>query len=373
MSDNRIEQISAQTYVGDYGQMVQSLTLVFTDTAPQVAPADLRLQGCYTDISGHLPSKGVMKVEQNGRTLQLIVDPFLYRFDFALCGVGSAAGLSFRKPDITKIEVAGESLFSAHDENGIRYRLKAPEGQGPRPLVLFLHGGGECGTDNLRQLTGTLGAIELAERLADFYVMAPQAPTGGMTDEERFAKLQSRGDPYRVCLRMKTDNGPLDSGWTRDYLAKVCAQIRSLIAGGQVDPARVYLFGLSMGGAGALKALSVAPDLFAAAVIVCPSMNGESYPIMANLPPVPVYFATSYIDHQPARHAYMYRAMESLRQAGRQDVRFTIFLPEDLEPYGIGVTPDLTEEEQRDENHNSWVLALHNEYGILDWMLSHKK
>lgn len=369
----KLEQISAQTYVGDYGQMVRSLTLVCAGPAPEVTAEDFRLEGCCTDISGHRPSRGILQVEREGSVLRLTTDPFLYRFDFSFRGAGPAEGLFFTKGDITAVEVEGESLFAAHDENGVLYRLKTPEGEGPRPLVLFLHGGGECGTDNLRQLTGTLGAIELGERLADFYVMAPQAPTGGMTDEERFAKLQSRGDPYRVCLRMKTDNSPQDSGWTRDYLAKVCAHIRAMIAGGRVDPARVYLFGLSMGGAGALKALSVAPDLFAAAVIVCPSMNGESYPIMANLPPVPVYFATAYIDHQPARHAYMHRAMEKLRQAGRQDVRFTIFLPEDLEPYGIGAAKDLTEEEQRDENHNSWVLALHNEYGILDWMLAHQK
>lgn len=25
------------------------------------------------------------------------------------------------------------------------------------------------------------------------------------------------------------------------------------------------------------------------------------------------------------------------------------------------------------ENHNSWILVMHNEYGILDWMLSHRK
>ena len=51
----------------------------------------------------------------------------------------------------------------------------------PRPLVLFLHGGGECGEDNLIQLTGTLGALRLAEKWPEMYVMAPQAPAGCLT------------------------------------------------------------------------------------------------------------------------------------------------------------------------------------------------
>ena len=47
--------------------------------------------------------------------------------------------------------------------------------------------------------------------------------------------------------------------------------------------------------------------------------------------------------------------------------------PEELEAYGIGITPGLSMKELYMENHNSWILVMHNEYGILDWMLSHRK
>ena len=38
--------------------------------------------------------------------------------------------------------------------------------------------------------------------------------------------------------------------------------------------------------------------------------------------------------------------------------------------------PALENDNQKElfeQNHNSWILVLHNEYGILDWMFSHRK
>ena len=54
----------------------------------------------------------------------------------------------------------------------------------------------------------------------------------------------------------------------------------SMIADGKVNPKRVYVTGLSMGGAGNLRALSVGSDLFGAAVPICPTMTPETYGIL---------------------------------------------------------------------------------------------
>jgi predicted peptidase len=152
-----------------------------------------------------------------------------------------------------------------------------------------------------------------------------------------------------------------DRGWNRDYVGRLCDLIRKLIAEGKVDAERVYAIGMSLGGAGVITTVSVAADLFAAAVPICPSMNGDSYPLLANWPSVPVYIASAYIDHQAGRH-------ESQR-----DVNFTLFTVEELEKYNIVASPNLTEAQIREANHKSWILVLHNEYGILDWMISHRK
>lgn len=360
-------KITAYTFIGDFGQMMESVRIEhFTQ---KINPKDFMLKECYVDFCTTIPSKGVLSVEISEGDTLITFDPFLYHPDFSI----EAEGVTINKNTITKVILKNEELFGSYNESDVVYRMYEPKAKSPRPLILFLHGGGECGTDNLLQLTGTLGAIKLAERFPDMFVMAPQAPDYGMSMQEMFAKMKAHGDPFRVSIGADTDIGTGDRGWNRDYAGRVCDLIRKLIAEGKVDVERVYVIGMSMGGAGVITAVSVAPDLFAAAVPICPSMNGDSYPLLANWPSVPVYIASAYIDHQAGRHAYILRACSKLWTEGKKDVNFTLFTPEELEKYNIVASPNLTEAQIRGTNHNSWVLVLHNEYGILDWMISHRK
>ncbi len=361
------KKITANTYIGDFGQMVESIRI--EGLTKKMGMDDIALKACYVDCCTTIPSKGVLSVEINEGGTLITFDPFLYRADFSI----DAAGLVIKKDVIDTVVVKDEELFSSYTENDVVYRLYEPKSYAPRPLILFLHGGGESGTDNLLQLTGTIGAIKLAERFPEMYVLAPQAPDYGMSMYEMFDKIKSHGDPFRVCVGAETDIGRGDRGWNRDYVGRVCDLIRKMIAEGKVDAQRVYVIGMSMGGAGTITTVSVAPDLFAAAVPICPSMNADSYPLLENWPDVPVYLSSAYIDHQAGRHAYILRACTKLWSEGRKDVKYTLFTPEELEKYGIVASPNLSEAEIRGANHNSWVLVLHNEYGILDWMISHTK
>lgn len=360
-------KIIANTYIGDFGQMVESIQI--EGLGETIASCDITVKDCFVDCSGIVPSKGVVSVENSAGNALIRFDPFLYRIDFSI----EAAGISIRKETIDEIIVKDEDLFGKHVENDVVYRLYAPKATSPRPLILFLHGGGECGTDNLLQLTGTIGAISLAKRFPDMYVLAPQAPDYGLSMQQMFARMMEKGDPFRVVIGSETSIGLGDRGWNRDYVGRVCDLIRGMIADGKVDATRVYITGMSMGGAGVITTVSSAPELFAAAVPICPSMNGDSYPLLADWPDVPAYIATAYIDHQAGRHAYILRACTKLWEQGRKDIKYTLFTPEELEQYGIVAAPTLSEREIRAANHNSWVLVLHNEYGILDWMISHRK
>ena len=369
----KIQKIIAHSFVGDYGQMVDEIRITFAEPLDKekIDSADFIFTGCYRDIGASVPSGGIQEMEIKGAELRLKADPFLYRCEFGI--VHEGLGLEISKQTIDEVEVYHSELFRAVKEDGLCYRIYEPKSDRPRPLILFLHGGGGSGEDNMLQLTDTLGAIKLAERVPDMYVLAPQAPAGSLTMEEAFAKMQAKGDPFRVILRSDPDNDPNDRGWNRAYLGRVCDIIRRLIAEGKVDASRVYCIGMSMGGFGTIKAVSSAPELFAACVPICPSMNGESYPILENFPDVPAYIASSYIDHQMGRHAYILRAVQKLWEKGRKDVRYTLFTPEELAEYGIGVGKDLPMKELFAQNHNSWILVLHNEYGILDWMFSHRR
>ena len=358
---------SIDTFIGDFGQMVETIRV--TGLSGEIAAEDISLKECYTDCCATIASKGVLSVKQVEGGIEIKVDPFLYRIDFSV----EIKGQTIAKADIADISVRDEELFIKRVDGDVVYRLYEPKASAPRPLILFLHGGGECGTDNLLQLTGTIGAISLAKRFPDMFVLAPQAPDYGITMQEMFAKMIATGDPFRVCIGAPTNISLGDRGWNRDYVGRVCDLIRKMIAEGRVDASRVYVIGMSMGGAGVITTVSAAPDLFAAAVPICPSMNGDSYPLLENWPEVPVSIATAYIDHQAGRHAYILRALTRLWEQGRKDVKYTLYTPEELEAYGIFASPNLTEKEIRAANHNSWVLVLHNEYGILDWMISHRK
>jgi predicted peptidase len=360
-------KITAYTYIGDFGQMLESVRI--ESLTQKINREDFTLKECYVDCFKSISSKGVLSIEISDGDTLITFDPFLFGAEFSI----EAPGVVINRNTIDKVTIKNEELFGSFKEGDVVYRMYEPKSHSPRPLILFLHGGGECGTDNLLQLTGTLGAIKLAERFPDMFVLAPQAPDYGMNMQEMFAKMMSHGDPFRVCIGADTDIGMVDRGWNRDYVGRVCDLIRKLIAEGKVDDARVYAIGMSLGGAGVITTVSVAPDLFAAAVPICPSMNGDSYPLLANWPAVPVYIASAYIDHQANRHAYILRACSKLWAEGHKDVNFTIFTTEELEKYNIIASPNLTEAQIREVNHKSWILVLHNEYGILDWMISHRK
>lgn len=360
-------KITAYTYIGDFGQMVESIRM--EHLTQQINREDIKIQGCFVDCCASITSKGVLTVENSEGVTLISFDPFLYSEDFSL----EVAGIVIYKDSIDKVIIKNEELFGSFNEDDVLYRLYEPNAHSPRPLILFLHGGGECGTDNLWQLTGTLGAIRLAEYFPDMYILAPQAPDYGISMQQMFEKMQAHSDPFRVCIGADTDIGTGNRGWNRDYVGRVCDLIRKLIAEGKVDADRVYAIGMSLGGAGVISTVSVAPDLFAAVVPICPSMNGDSYPLLANWPSVPVYIASAYIDHQANRHAYILRACSKLWAEGQKDVNFTLFTTEELEKYKIVASSNLTEAQIRSANHKSWILVLHNEYGILDWMISHRK
>ena len=374
--ENKLLHVKLVTFVGNYGQMIREIALDFS--APVPGEAQFSLTGNFNDISGIRLSEGITEVrrESGGCRLVLTVDPFLYRHPWKLVsaeGILPEEGIGAAAADETSVD--GLEDFEPHDEGGILYRLYRPAVPGPRPLILFLHGGGECGSDNIAQMTGTLGALFLAKKYPEMAVMAPQAPDGGVSFAE-MAKLMNgtgRYDPFAVDLGAEPRAVRGGRGWNREVLGLVAARIRGYISEGLADPTRIYVTGMSMGGAGTITALGVDPYLFAAAVPICPSTNGETWPILKNIQDVPVWIGAAYIDHAVDRHANLLNAVTESWLEGRKNLRLTLFTKRELAAYGIGNTPGLTEKQIYGENHSVWVPVLRNEKGMMDWMVSHRR
>ena len=296
----------------------------------------------------------VRSVEAKGRSLEIAAEEFDYRSNWTL-RIGEDL---YTRKEMTEEVCEGLDVFEKKKDGNVLYRLYSPKAKGPRPMILFLHGGGNGGEDLITHIAADYGCSQFAQKYPDFYVMAPQAPEPDMTAFlANFTKMD-------FAHSDQTGN----FGWYREYLAEICDLIRRMIADGMVDRRRVYVTGMSMGGAGTIRAMSVGSDLFAAGVPVCPSMTPETFNILKNMTHSKVWVATSYVDHTLYRHKYIVDAIIALKDAGNRDAHLTIYSPEELHAYGIAADPDLSFPELFSQNHMSWVPTYHDEHGIMSWL-----
>lgn len=145
------------------------------------------------------------------------------------------------------------------------YRELIPEenAKGQYPLVVFLHGAGERGCDNEKQLThGAQMFLNPANREKfPAYVVFPQCPEGdGWAYDE---------DGMSSCY---PDSMPIVSQ-PRKWVRIVYELVKDRLNSGCVDANRVYLIGLSMGGMAVFDMAERYPDVWAAVVPICGSVN----------------------------------------------------------------------------------------------------
>lgn len=154
-----------------------------------------------------------------------------------------------------------EQTFTDADGNKHRYRLLFPAGYQAdadtrHPLVLLLHGAGERGDDNQAQLRHGAAEFARADRQAAYpcFVVVPQVPRESRWVDADWSQRDGRGSfPDKPSPSMQAALGI----------------VRQWIDSGRVEPERIYVTGLSMGGYGSWFAGAHANDLFAAAVPIC--------------------------------------------------------------------------------------------------------
>jgi predicted peptidase len=128
------------------------------------------------------------------------------------------------------------------------------------PVVLFLHGSGERGTDNKKQLRVGLGpALREDPTRCPAIVIFPQAESKARMPIEVWAPTQPDG---KRALSM------LDRT-TQEY---------------KIDADRVYLTGISMGGMGSWRQAMADPDRWAAVVPICGGGNSAQASVLVQMP-----------------------------------------------------------------------------------------
>ncbi len=133
------------------------------------------------------------------------------------------------------------------------------------PLVLFLHGSGERGSDNQKQLVhgSTLFLDNVNQEKHPAIVVFPQCPSGDFWAKVDF----SGGRDSRVFL---------DTEAPTKSMSLLLQLVDSIISQPFIDKNKIYVGGLSMGGMGTFEILSRRPNLFAAAFPICGGGNPNS-------------------------------------------------------------------------------------------------
>lgn len=154
-----------------------------------------------------------------------------------------------------------EQTFVDAEGKKHRYRLLFPAGYDNNdskiyPLVLLLHGAGERGDDNLAQLKHGASEFARPDRQAEYpcFVLVPQVP-----EEQKWVDTD---------WSHAAGQGTFPDSHSSAYAAALGA-VKSWSDSGRVDPTRVYVTGLSMGGYGTWYASAASKEIFAAAAPIC--------------------------------------------------------------------------------------------------------
>ncbi|MDR1369122.1 MAG: prolyl oligopeptidase family serine peptidase [Dysgonamonadaceae bacterium] len=175
--------------------------------------------------------------------------------------------LLFFSLNLSAQEYAAKEFISINKDT-LKYRELLPENYAKEkkyPLVLFLHGAGERGSDNQSQLAhGSMMFTNPVNREKyPAIVLFPQCPKDLYW---AFTKRPTAG--------FDANTFPADHPISR-ILQDVKGLLDQYIASGNVDVDRIYIMGLSMGGMGTFDLVCRFPDTFAAAIPICGGINPE--------------------------------------------------------------------------------------------------
>lgn len=226
-----------------------------------------------------------------------------------------------------------QMLFKTEDGRTMNYcrREMNWDQPGDAAVVLFLHGAGERGDDNEKQLFH--GAREITEwcekNKMKVLLIFPQCPSGKQWVDTPWSApshiLPAESESMKLALEILDEE----------------------INEGDIDESRVYIAGISMGGFGTWDAISRYPEKFAAAFPVC---GGADLAMAEKVKEIPIltYHGAADTVVLPKRTRDM---AEAVKKAGGTKLRY-VEIPEC--------------------GHNSWSQAFAEEKNW-KWLFEQKK
>ena len=183
-----------------------------------------------------------------------------------------------------------------------------------KPLIIFLHGDGEKGTDIEKvKIHGPFKYLQT--HTIDAYVLAPQCRENASWDSESL---------YKLILKIIKENN--------------------------IDSNRIYLTGLSSGGWGTWNLALLHPEIFAAIVPISSYVDLNEQDYACKLKDMPIRIFHGLLD-DVVNPDFPISIYKTLKACNATNVKLTIF---------------------DDENHGCWTRVYDNQE-IYDWMLQQVK
>lgn len=248
---------------------------------------------------------------------------------------------------VSKHIFSQDSSFFRKDwfmQNGdtLPYRILLPENydaSNKYPLVIFLHGRGESGDDNEKQLLNgsSLFLADSNRKRFPAIVVFPQCARNSYWSNN-IAIMEGKKPSHRTLYF-------LAEGEASSAMKLLLSFVDNFLMRYPVEKKQVYVMGLSMGGMGVFELVRRKPNVFAAAAPICGGANPQT---AAKLTGTKWWIFHGAKDDVvlPSFSEGMYKALK----AANGSAKFTLY-PE--------------------ANHNSWDSAF-AEPGLLKWLFSQK-
>jgi predicted esterase len=243
-------------------------------------------------------------------------------------------------PLVDRFDVSGKFV---HDSGiTLSYASFAPKTKKPRaPLLIWLHGGGEGGTDPTIPLLANRAANYASDEIqAVFdgaYVLAPQCPGAWMHNRAGAMTHGKEDDVYNVALM----------ALIRDFVKRHPG----------IDAERVYVGGCSNGGYMALKLLLLHPEYFAAGFISSLAYQSQylSDAQIKSVAHLPIWFVHSADDRTTLPDETVLPVYKRLKAAGAGDVHLSYY------EHVVDITGLVGGSDYHYNGHWSWIYLHANQ------------
>ena len=225
-----------------------------------------------------------------------------------------------------KTDYIQDVFYDTQNGNTLPYCLFVPKNYSSSkkyPVILFLHGAGESGTDNVTQLNNLNNMFEYnSDIVSDAIILCPQSPEWWNLDRDQY-------NDYKGTL-----------GSALHLLNNIQKKY-------SCDSNRIYVMGLSMGGYATWSLLERCGNIFAAGVPICGGGNYDNGAVYKNIP-IKIYHGT---DDDMVAFSSSQLMYDAIVQAGGKKVDF-------IQLQGVG--------------HNAWEYAFADRE-MFSWMFAQNK